>query len=366
VAVEHSTPLLAAALASEEHEVVRALRRYWHPVAYSGDVTHRPLAVELLGERLVVVRFADGPRVFADLCAHRGAALSLGWLDDDRLRCAYHGWCYDERGRCVEIPSSPGQRIPDRARLRPYAVRESGGLVWACLEDRPRFDVPPFPEWKDDAFHVIVVPHYDWRCGAHRRTENFVDLSHLPWVHEGVLGDRRYPVTPVHHVRRLDDQLLMEGAVYETPNMKSTPGGRAPAPVHTDNVWRVYPACTIHWRQRFDDGRRFGIFIVASPTGTRQCRTFTLMFRDFDHEGDDARYVEFQLEIAEADRAIAESQRPEELPADLTAELHIKGADAMSIEYRRWLLELAREPAAPATGPSTEIPTATPTSRKRP
>jgi vanillate O-demethylase monooxygenase subunit len=353
MAVERSSSLIAGDLADEEHEVVRALRQYWHPVAYSSDVTERPLAVELLGERLVVVRFTEGPRVYADLCVHRGAALSLGWLDEDRLRCAYHGWCYDESGTCVEIPSSPGQRIPDRARLRPYRVGESGGLVWACLDEHPRFDLPPFPEWDDGAFHVITVPAYDWHCGAHRRTENFIDLSHLPWVHEGVLGDRRHAETPTHTVRRLADHLHMEGAVFETPNMKSAPDAAQPERVHTDNVWRLYPACTIHWTQRFEDGRRFGIFIVASPTGARRCRTFTLMFRDFDHHGDDDRYIKFQLEIAEADRAIAESQRPEELPADLTAELHIKGADAMSIEYRRWLLDLARESADVATDPMT-------------
>src|SRR5262245_26505591 len=82
-------------LRREEHEIVPALRQYWHPVAYSDEVTDRPLAVELLGERLVTVRYASGVRVYADLCAHRGVALSLGWLDADRLRCAYHGWCYD-------------------------------------------------------------------------------------------------------------------------------------------------------------------------------------------------------------------------------------------------------------------------------
>jgi vanillate O-demethylase monooxygenase subunit len=42
----------------------------------------------------------------------------------------------------------------------------------------------------------------------------------------------------------------------------------------------------------------------------------------------------------EQDRVVVESQRPEELPIDLSEELHIKGVDQASIEYRRWLLEL--------------------------
>ena len=68
-------------------------------------------------------------------------------------------------------------------------------------------------------------------------------------------------------------------------------------------------------------------------------------FRNFSHDEPDEPFCQFQIEIAERDRAIVESQRPEELPADLTAELHVRATDRMSIEYRRWLVELVRETA---------------------
>ena len=45
--------------------------------------------------------------------------------------------------------------------------------------------------------------------------------------------------------------------------------------------------------------------------------------------------------ILEQDRVVVESQRPEELPIDLSLELHIKGVDRVSIDYRRWLGEIA-------------------------
>lgn len=49
----------------------------------------------------------------------------------------------------------------------------------------------------------------------------------------------------------------------------------------------------------------------------------------------------FQALILDQDRPIAESQRPEELPVDLSQELHIAGPNRASIAYRRRLAELA-------------------------
>ncbi len=40
------------------------------------------------------------------------------------------------------------------------------------------------------------------------------------------------------------------------------------------------------------------------------------------------------------DKVIVENQHPEQLPLDLSEELHIKGPDAVAIEYRRLLAEL--------------------------
>ena len=65
-----------------------------------------------------------------------------------------------------------------------------------------------------------------------------------------------------------------------------------------------------------------------------------------DYELDPARdqgFVDFQQLILEQDRVVVESQRPAELPIDLSEELHIKGVDRVSIVYRRWLGEIAAE-----------------------
>jgi vanillate O-demethylase monooxygenase subunit len=325
--------------------VAAALRRFWLPVAYADEVGERPVGVVLLGERLVVARFGDGEvHAFRDLCPHRGTALSLGSMVDGCLRCPYHGWTYAENGACVAIPADASQRIPSRARLKPYACVESSGLVWVCPDGGAPIDPPPFPERDDPSLRLVSVPAYDWGCGSLRRVENFMDLAHIPWVHDGVLGSSESPETPPHQVRRLGPAIEMSATVMEYPNMKSV-GGGLPAPGNTSQVWThsrwlVHPPVTLWWRQALPDDRIYGIFLAVSPITMTRCRTFSVLFRNFDLDADE-QYSDFQLEIAEADRAIAESQRPNELPYDLTAELQIKGPDQLSIEYRRWIRELA-------------------------
>ena len=58
---------------------MRALRAYWHPVAFASELGDAPFGARLLGEPVVVWRGDEG-RLHAvkDLCIHRGTALSLG------------------------------------------------------------------------------------------------------------------------------------------------------------------------------------------------------------------------------------------------------------------------------------------------
>ena len=99
-----------------EGDLWPALRGYWHPVALSEELSDRPLAVRLLGDRLAVCRLNGEAAAFHDLCIHRGTPISLGWVEGGQLVCAYHGWSYDGRAgargfpRCR--PGTPFRRRP--------------------------------------------------------------------------------------------------------------------------------------------------------------------------------------------------------------------------------------------------------------
>ena len=61
-------------------------RTLWHPVADGASVRSAPLPARLLGEDLVLWRDAAGTvHAWPDRCPHRGARLSLGRVEGDRL-----------------------------------------------------------------------------------------------------------------------------------------------------------------------------------------------------------------------------------------------------------------------------------------
>ncbi len=176
-----------------------ALRSFWHPVSWATDLGSEPQATTLLGERLVLWRDSSGtPRCFADLCAHRGTALSLGSVDGGCLVCPYHGWAFDSSGACVAIPQLPaGAPIPPRVRATAYRCEEANGLIWVAL-DEPAAPVPTFPEWGDPRYRHVMCKPYTWATSAPRMVENFTDFGHLGWLHDGLLGTRDSLVVPRH------------------------------------------------------------------------------------------------------------------------------------------------------------------------
>ncbi len=176
-----------------EHTVLTnttpALRRAWHCVAESDDVTDAPRRVWLLDEPWVVIRIAGIARVFVDRCPHRSAPLSIGTLVGDELQCAYHGWRYDDTGTCTAIPAlGDGAHIPSRACLTtPFAVEERFGLVFIA-PDEPLSPLPRADLLGDESFEVARCTTTRTRVGAAQLIDNFMDAAHFPYVHAATFG----------------------------------------------------------------------------------------------------------------------------------------------------------------------------------
>jgi phenylpropionate dioxygenase-like ring-hydroxylating dioxygenase large terminal subunit len=337
-----------------EEALYRAMRNFWHPVMYASELDDRPHKAVLLDEELVVVRLGGEVRCFRDLCLHRGTALSLGWVEGERLRCAYHGWTYDRTGQAVDIPARPELSGHLKVQLTRYPVREKDGLIWVSLVEDPAFPIPEFPEYGDAAYRTVEVPAYDWNCSAARRIENYVDFAHFAWIHDGVLGSRERPEVPDHEVVRQGGELRFGYPDFVEPSSISKNEGldATGEAIDSDIAYRLFMPFTVLLEQRVPDDKHYVLFFSVCPVGRRNVRNFTFMSRDYAMEEEtDRKMIEFNDLVVSQDRPIVESQRPEELPVDLSAELHVRGVDAVSLDYRRWLIEIARrerEVAAPA------------------
>jgi phenylpropionate dioxygenase-like ring-hydroxylating dioxygenase large terminal subunit len=311
------------------------LARHWYPVAVAADVgPDRPQAASLLDVDLVLYRIGQRVVVALDRCPHRGVMLSRGWIAGDCLICPYHGLHFDADGRCTAIPSQPGARIPNRLSLTAVASVERYGLIWASLRsDTP--SLPRFDAWDDADYQSIMCPTIDIAGSAGRQVEGFIDVAHFAWAHTTTFGDRTNPVVPDYSVEDTPDGCRVE-YLSNVSNYAPDQRHRAPA----DFVWRrafeVYPPFAASLVVDFPDGRHLWILNAASPVSARKTRLFCPLARNFDQSGSIEAVREFNLKVFNEDRVLIEAQRPEDLPLDLSLEVHI-AADKTSVAYRRLL-----------------------------
>jgi 5,5'-dehydrodivanillate O-demethylase len=164
------------------------LRRYWQPVAIAQELTpENPTAfVRMLGEDLVLFLDRSGNvGLLAEHCAHRGASLLYGRVEERGIACAYHGWLYDTKGNCLETPAEPADsRFHLTVRQRAYPVQKFIGLYWAYLGPEPAPLIPPIDGWvrTDGRRKVGLRPRLD--CNRLQAMENSVDSAHLQILHQ--------------------------------------------------------------------------------------------------------------------------------------------------------------------------------------
>ncbi len=305
----------------------------WHPVAHISQLERSPvLPARLLGEDLVLWRAGEQILAWRDLCVHRGTRLSLGQVANDTLVCPYHGWTYAPDGRCVHIPAHPEQTPPARARATVYRATIAYELIWVCL-GTPRQEPPPFPEWRDASYRKILCGPYPVAAAGPRIVENFLDVGHFPFVHAGILGDARHPEIADYRAVIGPDGVLADNVRVYQPDPYGTGQGD-----WVSYIYQVLRPLTARFRKSSDE-RGFAISLFVTPHDQGQSSAWMWMAMNYGHDLPEDELIAYQDRIFAQDRPIVESQRPELLPLDLQAELHLR-SDRAAIAYRQWLRQL--------------------------
>ncbi|MEE9322497.1 MAG: aromatic ring-hydroxylating dioxygenase subunit alpha [Granulosicoccus sp.] len=162
------------------------MRHYWQPAALLDELQgERPVVpVKLLGEDLVLFRDTEGQLGLIDrACPHRGADLCFGRLENNGLRCPFHGWHFNRDGQCVEQPGEPeGSTMHDRIKSNSYPVVEKNGIIFAFMGpgDPPEF--PGFDCFRAPDSHVFAFKGL-WNCNWLQALEVGIDPAHASFLH---------------------------------------------------------------------------------------------------------------------------------------------------------------------------------------
>lgn len=315
-------------------------RQLWHPVASADHVAAQPVAARLLAEDLVLWRDPSGAvHAWPDRCPHRGAKLSLGRVEGGHLECPYHGWQFGPAGQCVHVPALPGFSPPPTHRVQGFEAQEAHGLVWVRMAPGDAA-MPAFAAEGDARLRKLDCGPYTVETSAPRLVENFLDMSHFAFVHEGWLGARGHSAIDDYRVEETPTGLRATQCKAWQPqsNLHST----APAQVeYTYEVTGPYAAVLTKIPEAgtvaVQDWRESIALFIAPVEPERSVVWFRLAVADFESPDDKLRA--FQDAIFRQDQPVLESQAPKRLPLDLRAELHT-AADRASSAYRRYLSRL--------------------------
>jgi vanillate O-demethylase monooxygenase subunit len=326
----------------------RALARHWFPIAYSDELdAGKPLARTLLDEPLIAYRTTGRQVVVAhDLCIHRGVPLRHGWQEGDELVCAYHGFRYGADGRCTAIPAQPDLPVPKKLCLSTVASIERHGLVWVCLDpatpDAPPA-IPDWPELSDPAYRMMHDPPPEWDATPGRVLENFIDVGHFAWIHTGTFGNRDQPVVAPYEVERTAAGFHV-AYPYLAANPDATATGFSGSPtIQRFMTYDLHLPLACRLVVAYEGGRRHCIFNAPTPVSRRRTRIFFFIARNYDHHVPAEDLLAWERKILAEDKPIVESQRPEDLPLDLSEEFHIR-SDRFSAAFRHALRDLGLGP----------------------
>jgi phenylpropionate dioxygenase-like ring-hydroxylating dioxygenase large terminal subunit len=311
----------------------------WHPVGKLSDLAGGPHAVVLLGEDVVVWQAPDGAyQAWADRCPHRGTKLSLGHVVGCRLECAYHGWQFDAGGQCQVIPALPNFVPPTSQRACTYAVREAYGLLWVQMVNSDHV-LPAFAAETDQRLRKVNCGPCTVNSSAPRIVENFLDLSHFAFVHEGWLGTREAMAVPHYDVTPTPTGVLATGCKAVQPRSSVHSVSNAMVE-YTYEVVSPYTAVLTKVPEAGTTAvadLRESIALFVCPVTPETSRVWIRMAMN-DFESPDDKLIDFQNTIFGQDQLILESQAPKRLPLQMDSEQHC-AADRMSVAYRRFLLE---------------------------
>jgi len=167
------------------------LKNAWYCAAWSKEVTRDLFHRVIIGKDILLFRDEQGKPVALDnYCPHRSAPLHLGKFVGGQIQCAYHGLRFNTEGICVHNPHHRDGVAPESARLNRYPLVEKDALIWIWMGDSHLAMTDALPDFSCHADPAMARVSGTITIDAYYEliTDNLLDLSHVEFVHAGILG----------------------------------------------------------------------------------------------------------------------------------------------------------------------------------
>jgi vanillate O-demethylase monooxygenase subunit len=173
------------------------LSNAWYVAGTPDEIADKPLGRRICGQAMVIFRAPDGEiAALDDFCPHRGAPLSLGFVEGENLVCGYHGLAVNCTGR---VAGMPGQRVETFPRVRRFPAVQRYGFIWVWPGDPEAADPDQLPAltWAESEQWTYGGGLYHVAADYRLMVDNLMDLTHETYVHASSIGQREINEAPV-------------------------------------------------------------------------------------------------------------------------------------------------------------------------
>jgi len=333
--------------------VMVAPREQWYVAALANEITRGVLPRQILDDHILFYRTEDGtPVALADRCPHRGVPLSMGTVQGDSIRCAYHGFEFGQTGACRHIPSQ--STIVPQLRVRSYPLIEIGPYVWIWMGDPARADETLLPDQFElglarPGFKITPLFVMEMRCNFQLLHENLLDTSHITFLHPGLIdsgsmADTSFKTSFGGGRVRISRDLIESPNPVMARTFHLTPGKPVRRILTTDAIPpQMSLISNVFTDPENPDAPPHILLNPQAITPTGRNRVFNFMVVSSSYQDDQPDDVVPHLQkLLDQDRVVLEAvqKRYDEQGWDLP-EVSVK-ADAAALNFRRYMANMVQ------------------------
>jgi phenylpropionate dioxygenase-like ring-hydroxylating dioxygenase large terminal subunit len=213
-------------------------------------------------------------------------------------------------------------------------VTERYGLVWVCPGE-PAEGIPDIAEDANPSFRRINSPVETWATSATRMADNFVDISHFPWVHVGTFGRAQQTLVPKIELEPLDDFFF--GYRYEVqvnnPQSAAVTSGQTVKVLTRSMSSGFHLPFTVRSTISYETGLEHILLLLSTPVDDVTSYFTFVVWRNDDFSVSAEDVIQFDRRIGAEDKVMLETVVGV-LSLDATATISVQ-ADKPSVEWRR-------------------------------